>query len=335
LGLNNLNDSGLSLVDEDASGLSLEELREEEMIDHVLKRELEVNPRAEDNQALRDRIDLALYGRKALHRGATTDADSERSFAKLKGMIAKAAELIGVKVSDLSQDDVRAKAVAAYNAYAGGVLPLVDGLTEDQFVPEAIKIPAQASAAAQIEFLQDTARGERLVLLSGGGASTRLAVPEEFNELGIAGLTPAILRQLQALGYANAETIPEHVTAQFKELIARAAAGIIESQDDVSFIQRDVLTLWEQIIEMAAANPAAGVTAGDVLHKTQILVTTNPDNNEAVLTQLAALKFPGTIRVIMQPEIGGVTNPDKDGHNEWTEKGKFPEEHTSELQSLA
>ena len=212
----------------------------------------------------------------------------------------------------------RAAGINEYNVRVGGVRELA----EKKFAVPT-EIPERLTPEEEIAFLRSVATGEKVWALILAGRATRLKLPAIFDRIGLAGLTPKILKAL-----SQDDSTEQVMNAELEQLVDRAANGIIEDVDDFSFIQRQLIQLRIQLETLAVKHSGAGVSVDQVLAGARFVEVVNESNHRALVKQLAAIHFAGfrPPYLIEQPEFGGLEVL-ADGTLQPNQKGNWPEGH--------
>jgi hypothetical protein len=223
----------------------------------------------------------------------------------------------------------RARAIDEYNAKAGGLRGLMrDGKLE---LAETHDIPSGISLADSGRYLRFAAAGKRVPIIFAAGRATRMKLPKAFDALGLAGLTPNILSELNSLREGD-EASPRKVESseRLKALLVAGRNGEVKSLDDLSLIQRQLLRLHSQTEELFKQNPGTENSIKDWLENTKFAVVANEENKSAIALQLASIRFAGLkpehVYVVVQPEEGGLEVL-PDGQTRPYDKEVWPEGH--------
>lgn len=256
-------------------------------------------------------------------------ARQESISSSLKTMITDA----GLTPEILQDPKARAKKIAEYDAHVGGVREIIEGRSEEETTPRPANIQKGAiSKEEKIGFLRSVAKGERAWAVFGAGRASRMKLPAVFDELGIAGLTPRILKALPRTDD------PLDASNEMLGLIEFAREGNMRDSDDISFIQRQLIRLRNQIEQMVKETPEAGLTVEQVLAGVIFIDVVNEDNRDAMANQLLAIKFaglnPGNIFFIEQPEEGGEEIL-PNGQTQWFDDERWPEGHGDPFIAIA
>jgi len=246
----------------------------------------------------------------------------ETSQEHLQKIIAQA-ELTG---SALHDEEERQRNIDRYNADAGGVVELMrQGAIEPAISPSGV-IQAWFTQTEAREFLERARRGELVYVVFAAGRATRLKLSAELDSLGIAGLTPSILRAVSGSSGDDG-----------REALESARAGVVSTKGDLSMIQRYLLQLRTQLGALVDAHGDAPEQLEETLEALQVLVIVNAENLETVSRQLKGIKLgglrPDRVFLLKQQEEGGLRVA-ADGSLDWYEEEMWPRGHGEPLVAM-
>ncbi len=196
-------------------------------------------------------------------------------------------------------------------------------LADENIVKE---IADEVSSDDLVRYLQEVAAGETVYGVFAGGGAQSMDLSQPFQRLGVAGLTPKILRLIQDGKINEAE-----------RAIDAVANGVIHDEEDISVVARQLMQLrtqWEQLID---SNPQANVSLEELLEEARFSVVVNRENRDAVAQQLAAIGFAGlrpeNITILVQGEVGGA-HLSKEGESSWHTEKKWRAGHGHALLAM-
>lgn len=236
------------------------------------------------------------------------------------------------RIRSLFDDDGRIDMVAlqevldAYNITQGQIELLLNsrGTLADETIVE--DLPTEVSDSEIVRYLQEIAAGETVYGVFAAGGAQSMGLPEAFQKLGVAGLTPKILALIQEGRLAEAQAAIDDV-----------ANGVINGAEDISIVARQLMQLragWEQLL---ANYPQANVTLDELLAEARFSVVVNRENRDAVAQQLAAIGFAGlrpeNVTILVQGEVGGA-NLKAEGTAHWHTDMKWRAGHGHALLSM-
>jgi hypothetical protein len=179
-------------------------------------------------------------------------------------------------------------------------------------------------------YLRSVAAGQLSWADFAAGAASRLKVGPEFDPIGLVGLSIGILKKFSR----REEEKP--VRAEFQELIKRAATGTLETADDLTFLQLQMLSLRAQLARLVAETPEADVSLDQVLAGVRFVAVANDDNEMAFRAQISAIHGAGFGRVyVIIQNKEGLEKLLPDGSTVYTEEMKVPEGHMVPILDLA
>ncbi len=229
--------------------------------------------------------------------------------------------------AEILKDPVkRARAVDEYNAEAGGLRGLLRGGKLEQASTHPIS--AEVSESDILRYLRFVADGKRIPIIFAAGRATRLRLPKAFDALGLAGLTPNILSELNALREGDEAPLRKIESSEkLKLLLAAGMNGENKSPQDLSFIQRQLLRLRSQTGRLIGQEDAL---LKRWLTNAKFAVVTNEANRSAIALQLAGIQFAGLkpehVYILVQPEEGGLEIL-PGGQTKFYDKEVWPEGH--------
>ncbi|PIW63553.1 MAG: hypothetical protein COW12_10130, partial [Candidatus Omnitrophica bacterium CG12_big_fil_rev_8_21_14_0_65_45_16] len=230
----------------------------------------------------------------------------------------------GIPVDQDARDRLRRQ----FNANKGGAAEILGGRINRPALPRPLFL-IESDHNTNSRFLRNVADQNLGWLAFAGGHAERQHLPEVFHTLGIAGLTPAILKQLPQRSEAAVE-----VNQILMTLIENAQQGIVESLDDLSLIQRQLLQLRYDIEHLIGSPHLNGFSLADVLAGVHFTVVVNQQNYQAITNQLRAIHFagfqPNHIYILKQQELPGLEIREDGTLNQYTH-ATFPEGHGAAL----
>lgn len=230
----------------------------------------------------------------------------------------------------------RSSAIDEYNAEMGGLRELMrDGKLG---LAPTHDIPSNVSEPDLFRYLRFAAAGKRVPIIFAAGRATRLKLPRSFDALGLAGLTPNILSELDSLKSGDEACLPDRQaplkkiesSERLKALLSAGSNGEAKDSQDLSFIQRQLLLLRSQMEELLGRSPSVKISLEEWLRNAKFAVVANEENRTAIALQLARIGFAGLkpehIYMIVQPEEGGMEIL-PDGQTKPYSKEVWPEGH--------
>jgi len=243
--------------------------------------------RGEAQQALRE---LFVLTRGELEAGAATSSPAAaQQLARLAHALRIAEQVLdtGLLPETLRNPARLDAAVNEYNAEVGGVRRMLqEGRAADSETPYSI--PTELTRADVADYLKAVADGKRILMVFAAGRATRMRMPTVFDWLGIGGLTGRILRLLP-----TEEDAPEEAFAEATAEVERAAAGVVESLEDLSIVQRQALQMRWQFEQLIAQHEVTEVTLDEVLNGARFTLVGNESNLEAMANQMVGIGFAG------------------------------------------
>ncbi len=243
-----------------------------------------------------------------------------------------------VAATDITQETLRdpakrTEAINNFNAQAGGVREIIRGRSPTQITPDPTEIATPSTSKDRVAYLQSVARGERAWTIFGAGRATRMKLPPGFDRLGIAGLTRRILDKLP-----EDESVEPVIDEPMTAMIEQAAAGVMETADHLSIIQRELLQLSYQFERLVEGTRKPGIALADVRENAVVVVVVNESNRKAIAKQLTVIRFAGlnveNVYLVEQPEVGGEEIL-ADGTLRWHGKQRWPEGHGEPFIAMA
>lgn len=235
----------------------------------------------------------------------------------------------GLTPDILIDPEKRAYAINEFNAAAGKLRELRRG-EKIQTAP-TIDIPVAVSDEEAVRYLRFSVSGKRIPIIFAAGRATRMKLPAYFDKLGIAGLTPRILSEINAL--RQGEDVPLPVLSEnesLKKLVSSTSHGEGRGPLDMSFIHRQLLQYRHQTEQLLAKYPSAKVKLMDWLFNATFAVVVNEENKHSIALQLASVGFmglkPERVYLIVQPEEGGLEIA-QDGSLKPYDADRWPEGH--------
>lgn len=246
--------------------------------------------------------------------------------ARILNAIKQALADAGLSREILIDERRRTLAIDAYNARLGGVDERLAGKHLTPMASAgAVAIPRDLRKADVHAFLETAQSGGLVYVLFAGGRATRMQLPAAFDTLGIAGLTPAILRALQTSDSA----VPGDLR-DAQEPLQAAVRADVSSLANLSLLQRYVLQWRRQLQALVASCGLPADTADRVLARLQLVVIANSSNLETLARQLGAVDCagldPAHIYLLEQGEYGGLAVTES-GDVQWTDREAWPLGH--------
>ncbi len=236
----------------------------------------------------------------------------------------------GLTPAILKDSTRRAQAINEYNATAGGLRTWMTGGQLALAKPHEI-IP-QFSDTDIKRYLEFSRQGKQIMIVFAAGRATRMKLPSFFDKLGIAGLTPRILSELDRIRGTREEALAEEFdhSEHLHRLVDQACVGAYSDPSDLSFLQRQVMQLCYQTEQLLRNNPNASFTMLEWFKNAHFAVVANEENKKALGKQLAAIHFGGLIPehvyFVVQPEEGGLEIAEDGSLRDYTET-RWPEGH--------
>lgn len=244
----------------------------------------------------------------------------------MKELIKKA----GLAPAILKDPGKRAQAVNEYNAHAGGLRTFMSSGKLALAKPHPIG--ADISSADIKRYLEFSRHGKQIMIVFAAGRATRMKLPSFFDKLGIAGLTPRILTELDRIRGSRDEALAEEFdhSEHLHRLVDQACVGAYSDPSDLSFLQRQIMQLCYQTEQLLHNHPNASFTMLEWFKNAHFAVVANEENKKALGKQLAAIHFGGLIPehvyFIVQPEEGGLEITEDGSLRDYTET-RWPEGH--------
>jgi hypothetical protein len=248
---------------------------------------------------------------------------SEPLHAKPLEAVKQAISSARLSREDLLNDARRSLLIDQYNARLGGVQ---EKLARNLYTPmtsAATAIPRHLQPNEIRDFLNAVQSGALVYVLFAGGRATRMQLPGEFDVLGIAGLTPAILRVLAS------ESLQPDDPRGTDGFIHAALGGSMSSPEHLSLLQRYVLQLSAQLRVLTSSNSSKHSIEG-VLAGLQLVIVANSSNLETLAAQIhgvgCAGLSPSRVFFLEQSEYGGLLMTDSESP-QWINREAWPLGH--------